>query len=184
MFSSAKFGAVLAALTTLMLAGCWGDGNGATTEETPSPEQRIKETGKKWTRVVPLSPEQRIAQTGNKWAALFAAGHYGAACRYETQPLCFRTTCEFVGGPQDEPKPIPNCTPPSRSFRKAFEGATVQDVAIEGGRAGAKLSNGKLVEFLGRQPVPCIGSACPRPIPDAWLVHKLGSNAVKKYFEP
>ena len=135
---SAKSGAVLAALTTLMLAGCWGSGDGATTEETPSPGQKIKPTGDKWTRVVPLSPQQKIAQTGNKWAPLFAAGRYRAACKYQTYSLCSR----------------------------------------------AKLSNGKLVEFLGRQPVPCIGSACPRPVPDAWLVHKVGSNAGKRYFEP
>jgi len=184
MLSGAKSGAVLAALTTLMLAGCWGDGDDATPEETPSAEQRIKQTGNKWTRVVPLSPDQRIAQTGNKWAPLFAAGHYGAACKYQTQPLCFRTTCEFVGGPEDRPKPIPNCTPPPPSFRKSFQGATIRDVAIEGGRAGARLSNGELVEFVGMQPAPCIGSACPPPTPRAWLIHKLGQNAGEKYFEP
>ena len=181
---SAKSGAVLAALTTLMLAGCWGSGDGATTEETPSSGQKIKPTGNEWTRVVPLSPQQKIAQTGNKWAPLFAAGRYRAACKYQTYSLCSRATCEHVGGPEARPKPIQGCTPPPPSLRKSFEGVTVQDVAIEGGRAGAKLSNGKLVEFLGRQPVPCIGSACPRPIPDAWLVHRLGSNAGKKYFEP
>src|SRR6476646_221374 len=148
MLSSAKSGPVLAVLTTLMLAGCWGDGDVATTEETPYPEQKIKQTGNKWTRVVLLSSEQKIAQTGNKWASLFAAGDYGAACKYEIYSLCSRTTCEYTGGPQVEPMPIPNCTPPSPSFRKSFEGATVQDVVIEGGRAGAKLSNGELVELV------------------------------------
>src|SRR5262245_22237284 len=135
---SARSGAVLAALTALLLAGCWGGGDGATTEETHSPGQKIKPAGNKWTRVVPLSPQQKIAQTGNKWAPLFAAGHYRAACKYQTYSLCSRTTCEHVGGPEARPKPIPSCAPPPSSLRKSFEGATVQDVAIEGGRAGAK----------------------------------------------
>jgi hypothetical protein len=181
---SAKSGAILAALTMLMLTGCWGGGDAATTEVTHSPGQKIKPTENKWTRVVPLSPRQKIAQTGNRWAPLFAAGDYRAACKYQTYSLCSVTTCEHVGGPEARPKPIQNCAPLPPSLRKSFAGATVQDVAIEGGRAGAKLSNGKVVEFLGRQPVPCIGSACPRPIPDAWLVHRLGSSSGKKYFEP
>jgi len=40
------------------------------------------------------------------------------------------------------------------------------------------------VELVGRQAVTCIGSACQRPVPKAWLIHKLGGNAGKKYFEP
>jgi hypothetical protein len=164
MLSSAAPGAVLAAFIALVLAGC-GDEDSTTTEAKPSPEQKIE-------------------QTGNKWAPLFAAAHDFAACKYQTQPLCDRTTCEHVGGPEAKPEPIRNCTPPSSAFRKSFEDATVQDIAIKGERAGAKLSNGELVEFVGVQPAHCVGSACPqRPRPDHWLVSNLGGNAGKKYFE-
>jgi hypothetical protein len=46
--------------------------------------------------------------------------------------------------------PIKNCTPPSSEFRKSFEDATVQDIAIKGEQAGAKLSNGEAVELFPR----------------------------------
>ncbi|MGH2992132.1 MAG: inorganic diphosphatase [Solirubrobacterales bacterium] len=58
------------------------------------------------------------------------------------QPLCERIACERISGP------IRNCTPPSSAFRKSFEGATVQDIAIKGDQAAARFSNGEAVELV------------------------------------
>jgi hypothetical protein len=146
--------AVLAAVTALVLAGC-GDDEDSTTEAT-------------------LSPEQKIEQTVDKWAPLFAAAADRAACRYQTQPLCERVDCERVAT-----GPIKNCTPPSSEFRKSFEDATVQDVAIKGDQAGAKLSNGETVELFHRSGNLQAG------VEEAggWLIHKLGGNAGREFIE-
>jgi hypothetical protein len=146
--------AVLAAVTALVLAGC-GDDEDSTTEAT-------------------LSPEQKIEQTVDKRAPLFAAAADRAACRYQTQPLCERVDCERVAT-----GPIKNCTPPSSEFRKSFEDATVQDVAIKGDQAGAKLSNGETVELFHRSGNLQAG------VEEAggWLIHKLGGNAGREFIE-
>ena len=78
--------AVLGALITLVLAGCGGDEDSATTEETPSPELRIKQIGNKWTPLLTPSPERKIRQTGNRRAPLFAAGHDGAPAGIRLSP--------------------------------------------------------------------------------------------------
>jgi len=62
-----------------------------------------------------------------------------------------------------------NCKPPSDAFRKSFEGATVEDIAIKGDRAAARFSNGEVVE---------LGSVI-----DGWLIAKLGGNAGREFFE-
>ena len=54
-----------------------------------------------------------------------------------TQPACGRLNCEAVGGP------IENCTPATLVFRKSFKDATLEDVAITGGKAAARFSNGE-----------------------------------------
>jgi hypothetical protein len=103
-----------------------------------------------------------------------AAAADRAACPYQTQPLYERIACERVAT-----GPIKNCTPPSSEFRKSFEDATVQDVAIKGDQAGAKLSNGEAVELFHRSGNLQAG------VEEAggWLIHKLGGNAGRKFFE-
>ena len=176
--------AVLGALITLMLAGCGGDEDSATTEETPSPEQRIKQIGNKWTPLLTLCPGAE--DQANRQQMGTALRCWPLRCGLQVSdpsPSASGPPANTRAGRRDRPQPTPNCTPPSSAFRKSFEDATVQDVAIEGGRAGARLSNGELVEFVGVRPVRCIGSACPRPTPKAWLIHKLGGNAEqRKYF--
>ncbi len=127
------------------------------------------------------SPEQRVEQTGNEWASLFAAVDAGTSCAYETQPVCERIACERVGD-----VPIKNCTPPSAAFRRSFEDATVQDIAMKGRKAAVKFSNGEAVELAQVEKYPhCIGSACPgegrgRTV---WWVSKFGGNAGREFFE-
>jgi hypothetical protein len=125
--------------------------------------------------------EQEVEQTGNEWASLFAAVDGGTSCAYETQPVCERIACEHVGH-----VPIKNCTPPSAAFRRSFEDATVQDIAIKGRKAGVKFSNGKAVELVQVEKYPrCIGSACPgeRRVDTVWWVSKFGGNAGREFFE-
>jgi hypothetical protein len=123
----------------------------------PSVEQEV---------VVPsdFTQKQEIELIGNEWALLFAAGPLGAACRYETQPLCERTVCERVGGVK-----IKNCKPPTSGLRNSFFGATVQDIEIRGHRAAARFSNGELIEFWGDG--------------GTWMIDKLGDNAGRRFFE-
>ncbi|MGH9176306.1 MAG: hypothetical protein ACRD1H_18200, partial [Vicinamibacterales bacterium] len=96
-----------------------------------------------------------------EWAALFAADGFSDSCERMTQPLCERIDCERVGGP------IKNCTRPTAAFRKSFEDATVEDVAIKGRKAAARFSNGETVEFA-------------RP---SGLIHKIGGNAGREFLE-
>ena len=89
-----------------------------------------------------LSPEQAVEQTATKWARLFGAKDPAACELYMTQPGCERIKCERVSGIA-----VRNCTLLSSARRKSFEDATVQDVAIRGNRAAAKLSNGETIEL-------------------------------------
>jgi hypothetical protein len=107
---------------------------------------------------------QEIEQIGNEWASLFASDLQ--TCQDMSQPLCERIACERAGGIK-----IRNCTPPTRAFRRSFEGATVEDIVIKGGRAAARFSNGEVVMIV-------FASA-----PDTWFVHKLGEDAVRGFFE-
>jgi hypothetical protein len=107
--------------------------------------------------------KKEVERIADKWAALFA--RRPGTCRYiGSQPLCERINCVRAGGLK-----IPNCTPPSSEFRKSFEGATVQNIAIKGDRAAVRFSNGAVIE-LGRY----MGS---------WLIHKLGVNAGREFFK-
>jgi hypothetical protein len=117
------------------------------------------------TGAVKLSDEEKIEQTGNDWAVLFAAGG-GASCKYQTQPVCERIACSRAGGSR-----IRNCKPPPSAFRKSFEGATVQDIAIKGDRAAATFSNGEAVELVHGGGFALGG---------VWWIDKLGGNAGKK----
>jgi hypothetical protein len=73
--------------------------------------------------------EVRIEEIGNAWAELYAAASPDA-CRYMAAPLC-------------ELEPLP-------SFRRSFDGATVQDIAFPTKHdAGAMFSKGIVVEFWG-----------------------------------
>jgi hypothetical protein len=149
--------AVFAAVIALVLAG--GGGDEDSTKEGVSSTSRT-------TIVETLSPEEKIDETAGLWARLFAAAADRAACRYETQPLCERITCERISGP------LENCTPPSSGFRKSFRDATVQDIAIKGDRAAAKFSNGEAVELFHATQEG-----------DVWWIAKFGGNAGRKFFK-
>jgi hypothetical protein len=120
-------------------------------------------------REVPQWPEltQRIEETGNRWARLFAASAT-KNCRFTTQPFCERISCERISGP------IESCTVPSSSYRKSFRGATVEDVAIKGGRAAARFSNGEVIELEHINGYAVGG---------LWWIGKLGGNAGRRFFE-
>jgi len=108
---------------------------------------------------------QEIERIGNSWAGLFAS-FGGGSCEHQTQPLCERIACTRVSDTK-----IRNCTPPTRAFRRSFEGATVEDIVLKGGRAAARFSNGEVVLFvfpIGR---------------GTWLIHRLGDNAGQGFFE-
>jgi RNA polymerase sigma-70 factor (ECF subfamily) len=74
-----------------------------------------------------LTSEQKIKRTGNRWAVLFAAS-YPTHCDYMTQRACER-----------EWQP---------ALRRSFRAATVRDIAIDGGRARARFSNGKTIALV------------------------------------
>ena len=65
---------------------------------------------------------------------------------------------------------ISNCTPPTLAFRRLFLDAKVEEIVIKGDRAAALFSNGEVVVFVG-----VLGGN--------WLVHKLGGNAGRRFFE-
>jgi hypothetical protein len=118
-----------------------------------------------------LSVFGAITQVANDWAPLFAAGDQ-ESCQYQTQPLCERIACARVGGAT-----IENCTPPTRAFRRLFESAVVEDVAIGrtpgdfgGKQAAVRFSNGEVVLLW-----QAVGAAGP------WMVHDLGS-AGREFF--
>ena len=95
------------------------------------------------------SPEQQIERFGNKWAPAFAAG----SKKHLGQPALQQIGgCKGPGGNK-----IRNCTPLSSAYRKSFEDARVQDIAIKYspsqagvnfGSAAVKFSNGKAVELI------------------------------------
>lgn len=114
-----------------------------------------------------LPPEQKIERIGNKWVLLFASGRDRAACQYQTQPLCERIACERVGGFR-----LRNCTPPSSEFRRSFQDATVQDIAIKGDLAAARFSNGEAIELFDDVRGAGLG--------DAWWIGKVGGNAGRR----
>ena len=125
--------------------------------------------------------KQEVEQIANDWASLFAARFARTDCTYETQPVCERIACEHVGN-----VPIKNCTPPSAAFRRSFEDATVQDIAIKGQKAAVKFSNGEAVELEQVETrLRCFGSACPgeRRARTVWWVSKFGGNAGREFFE-
>jgi hypothetical protein len=111
-----------------------------------------------------VSAEQQIERTGNVWALLFAGGDRRWAapgtCTYMIPTACERMSCE-------RQRRIGNCTPASWQFRNSFADATVVDIVIRGRQAGARLSNGKIVEFL--------------EVGEAWWIAKVGGNAGRDF---
>jgi len=105
---------------------------------------------------------QEIERIGNWWASVFAS--FSHTCVHMSQPLCERVACERVGGFK-----IRNCTPPTRTFRRSFEDATVEDIVIGGNRAAARFSNGEVIEL--------------RRIADRWWIEKFGTKAGRGFFE-
>ena len=108
---------------------------------------------------------EMISELGDNWAREFAASG-PPSCEYMGQPHCERMACQRVGAP----RPIPNCTPPTRAYRRSFRGATVQKIAINGDRAAARFSNGETIEFA------------KGPGDSPWGIHKFGENAGRGYF--
>ncbi len=116
-----------------------------------------------------LSAEQRIERIGNDWARLYAARDH-RHCNYAGQPLCERLACERPGN-----RPIENCTRPSSEFRSSFRDATVEDIAIKGGAAAARFSNGESIE-LGEDVSGLTHAGV------WWWITKVGGNAGRGYF--
>jgi hypothetical protein len=80
------------------------------------------------------------------------------------QPLCERIACRHVGGLK-----IENCAPPTLAFRKSFEEAVVEEVAIKGDRVAARFTNGEVIEFHGDG--------------GTWMVARFGPNAGRGLFD-
>ena len=107
-------------------------------------------------------PEWEMELIANRWARVFASPKWG--CSHMTQPLCERIACERVGGFK-----IPNCSPPTTAYRRSFEKARVEEIAIKGKRVAARFSNGELIELVG--------------VVGGWGVHKVGGQAGRWVFE-
>jgi len=106
-------------------------------------------------------PEWEIEQIANRWARAFASG----GCTHMSQPLCELIDCERVGHVK-----IRNCTPLTRAYRRSFEKARVEEIAIRGERVAARFSNGELVTLVG-----VVGGR--------WFVHEVGGQAGRWVFE-
>lgn len=131
--------------------------------------------------------EGRIEQIAETWAPLFAAAPHPGACgefdeqdpqrevaaKYMAQPACEWLACERVAT-----GPIKNCTPVSLASQESFADAAVEDVAMEGGRAAAKFSNGVAVEFVSDPVEQPEDELAPR-----WLIVKVGGNAAAEFFD-
>jgi hypothetical protein len=109
------------------------------------------------------SPELEMERIANRWARVFASAKGG--CSHMTQPLCERIACERVGQVT-----IGNCTPPTTAYRRSFEKARVQEIAIKGEQVAARFSNGEPITLVG-----VVGGG--------WLVHEVGGQAGRKVFE-
>jgi hypothetical protein len=108
-------------------------------------------------------PEWEIERIGNRWARVFAA--HRNSCSHMTQPGCEWLTCERVGG-----YTLPDCTPVTVAYRRSFEKARVEEIAIKGERVAARFSNGELITLVG-----VVGGN--------WMVHRIGGQAGRKVFE-
>ena len=80
--------------------------------------------------------------------------------------------CEWLGCDRVATGPIKNCEPASPSFQESFAEATVDDVAIKGGRAVAKFSNDEVVKFVYDPPETADEAVAPR-----WMIVKIGGKA-------
>jgi hypothetical protein len=129
--------------------------------------------------VRPLSATQKIERNANAWARLFAASDPGACEGYMVQPACERLDCMRIGQ-----RPIENCTPPSRAFRRSFRGARVEEVAIqhrrfgEGSqfrRAAVRFSNGRTVLLTSVAQAPEAGGV--------WWIERFQGNPGRRLFE-
>ena len=107
-------------------------------------------------------PEWQMELIANRWTRIFSARQ--RICYHMTQPLCERIACERVGHVK-----IPNCSPPTGAYRRSFEKARVEEIAIKGERVAARFSNGELIELVG--------------VVGGWSVHKVGGNAANNVFE-
>ena len=129
------------------------------------------------TTVPPRTPRQerqemkrRAVQTANKWARQFAASD-ADACRFMTQPACERERCARVNPSGPTTTRIKGCTLPSAEYRRAFRGASVEEIAVRGRRAAARFTNGEAVELTRGYSA------------DFWLIHKFGENAGRGFIK-
>jgi hypothetical protein len=106
-------------------------------------------------------PEWEMEQIANRWARAFALG----GCSHMRQPLCERIDCERVGHVK-----IRNCTPLTTAYRRSFQKARVEEIAIRGERVAARFSNGEVIELVG-----VVGGR--------WFVHEVGGKAGRWVFE-
>ena len=122
-----------------------------------------------WSSWWPRTEMKRSAvQKANEWAREFAASGPSERCDLG---LMSQSACRMVCQRWNRPGPIPNCTPPSRAFRRSFRGATVQEIAIIAYGAAARFSNGETVELLGLT------------TERRWLIDKIGENAGRGFFK-
>jgi hypothetical protein len=129
--------------------------------------------------VRPLSATQRIEHNANAWARLFAASDPAACKRYMVQPACERLDCVRVGH-----RPIENCTPPSRAFRRSFRGARVEEVAIQDGRFGERSQNRRAaVRFSNGRTVLVIGVGEGTEEGGDWWIEEFQGNPGRRLFE-
>lgn len=155
----------LVALGALGLVACEGDD-----DETTAPSDTGAALSQQEKIELALAPsntgaatpqQEKIELAGNEWAPLFAGRE--RFCELMTQPACGRLSCKGIGS-------IENCKPPSLEFRKSFEDATVEDVAIAGDKAAARFSNGETIELEKVHSIP-------DPLLEdgdrfSWLIHK------------
>jgi hypothetical protein len=112
------------------------------------------------------SSEKDIVRVGNGWAPTFAASGPESCVLDMTEQACARVVCEEGGDA------IEHCVPLSRTEKSSFRGATVQEVVVHGDRAGARFSNGVIVEFTRAAPdsewqVEVVGTHPARAVLDA-----------------
>jgi hypothetical protein len=100
--------------------------------------------------------EWQMELIASRWARAFASTN--GVCYHMTQPLCQRIASERPGHVK-----IPNCSPPTIAYRRSFEKARVEEIAIKGERVAARFSNGELIELVG--------------VVGGWSVHKVGGQA-------
>jgi hypothetical protein len=106
---------------------------------------------------------EEIERIGAGWARRFASNGL-SGCYHTGQELCEQLHCVHVGGYK-----LPNCRLPTRSYRRTFRGAAVDDLVIRESEAAARLSNGEVIGLHADE--------------GTWWVQALGGDAARGFFE-